>query len=370
MRTILTLLAACRPAPEPEPPEPLDLPADPAATGVPVGVRTEETEEGLSFEVWYPASDDAAGQPGEIVDFGRWIPAPVTDVLGPLELPEIPTIAVRDAPARRLAEPVPVVIFSHGFGGTRAQSVDLTSHLASRGYVVLATDHAGRSMPDLLPCLFSPPLEGCALAADDPAVADVLALAAWAEGSLGDSFLDGLADPDRLGLYGHSAGGGTTATVGNLDDRFAALLPMAGGGPVEVDTPTLRIAGTCDGIVPADGQAAAAGGPDETYAELVDAGHLAFSDLCTLDLGGLAERYLVDRPDVSPTFLAQLVALGTDGCPGSAPVPGLRDCGPEPLDPARAGAVLRGAETLFFDAALKGQGDGALDGRWPELVVR
>ena len=52
--------------------------------------------------------------------------------------------------------PYPVVFFSHGLGGARVQSINYTTHLASRGYVVLSADHVGRRMTDLLPCLLSP----------------------------------------------------------------------------------------------------------------------------------------------------------------------------------------------------------------------
>ena len=43
----------------------------------------------------------------------------------------------------------PVVLFSHGFAGTRLQSKFICSHLASHGYVVAAPDHAGNTFLDL-----------------------------------------------------------------------------------------------------------------------------------------------------------------------------------------------------------------------------
>jgi predicted dienelactone hydrolase len=43
----------------------------------------------------------------------------------------------------------PVILFSHGFAGTRMQSRFLCTHLASRGYVVAAPDHTGNTFLDL-----------------------------------------------------------------------------------------------------------------------------------------------------------------------------------------------------------------------------
>lgn len=44
---------------------------------------------------------------------------------------------------------MPVVVYSHGFAGTRLQSRFLCSHLASHGYLVAAPDHAGNTFMDL-----------------------------------------------------------------------------------------------------------------------------------------------------------------------------------------------------------------------------
>lgn len=361
---MIALLLACRE--EPAGPEPLELPADLAATGVPVGVRTVEVGR-YTVEVWYPAPESARGSPGEAVDFSGFVPADVVDALGPVDLPTIPTIAVRDAPVRDAGEPYPAVIFSHGFGGTRLQSVDLTTHLASRGYVVVATDHAGRSMPDLLPCLFSPPLDGCSLSFDDPAVDDVEALADWIEDP--PAWLAGRVDPSELALMGHSAGGGTTVTAGASHDRFRALIPMAGGDALSREVPTLRMAGSCDGIVPADGlhDAFLAGPPSERWVAVQGAGHLAFSDLCDLELGRIGEDLLAGRDDVNPILLDQLLALGTDGCPGSAPAPGLCEADAY-LGLAVSAEIVRWYTTAELDEVLYGSGSVPDDPPFAEVV--
>ena len=297
-----------------------------------------------------------------MVSFSSTIDPAVLDHLGPIDLPLLSTIAVRDAAPHR-GGPFPAVIFSHGFGGNRLQSVSLTTHLASQGFVVVATDHVGRSIAELVPCMFSPPLDGCALAFDDPAPPDIDALADWLEEP--PSWLD-VDVSGGLGLMGHSAGGSSTVTVGNTDARFVALAPMAGGDAVtRADVAVQRWAGSCDGIVPetssADAQAASVVGD---YLVLSDAGHLAFSDLCALDLGGLIDE-LTLRDDVSDIFLDQARQLAIDGCPGAAPVPGLCDAF-LPLDDSEP--LLEDGLSGFFGAALRGDEAVAIAGDGVVLV--
>jgi hypothetical protein len=141
-------------------------------------------------------------------------------------------------------------------------------------------------------------------------------------------------------------------TVGNTaEPPFTALLPMAGGDAGTSDTPTLRLSGTCDGIVPSSGSGAAheASTPADTWVEVVGAGHLAFSDLCTLDLGTVAEDVLLGRDDLNPVLVDSLVALGTDGCAGYTPT--VPDCG-APATPEDSAEALRGATSAFFEGAL------------------
>lgn len=324
----------------------MDLPEDPAAAGVPVGVQTIDLD-GAPVEIWYPAADSVVGDPGDGFDVTALVPASVTDVVGPIALPPLATTAARDAPVRR-AGPYPALLFSHGFGGFRGQSVDVTTHLASRGYVVLAMEHRGRSLPDLLPCLFSPPLDGCDLSAfaDDPGPADLGRLRGLVA-EIADTYR---IDVERLGVLGHSAGGASTGTFTQADVAVDAGLAMAMGPTVTRDVPFAVLAGACDATVPlADVQEGVADGTALTV--LDGAGHLAFSDLCELDLDVVAADVLGGRDDLNETFYAGLVALASDGCPGR-PVPEGVDCGVDTWgDLAAAQATVRAEATSFFDAA-------------------
>lgn len=335
--------------------EPLDLPADPGATGVPVGVRTL-LHAGVEVQLWYPAAGSAAGQPGESVALADQLPPAVTEALGEVSLPEIPSIAVRDAPQRNTGAPLPVVLFSHGFGGFAEQSVDLTTHLASRGYAVFAMDHAGRSIADLLPCIFSPPLEGCSLGGADPGPADLSALLDALE--LGLDGVDTAAlDLENISVVGHSAGGGTASALASQDLRIDAAVVMAAPPVLERQLPLLLLDGSCDAIVP-ETQVEPAFSALDFGARLrfVGAGHLAFSDLCTLDFGRLADEVLSPRDDVNTAILGQLIALGTDGCPGGTVA--VEECGTEFLELETSAPVVRASVTAFLDEALRGEGSG------------
>ena len=338
--------------------EPLALPDDPGADGAPVGVASVDVG-GRPVAIWYPAAESARGQPTETVDVKGLLSAEVQSALADVPVPSLPTRAVRDAPVRNTGEPLPVLLFSHGFGGMRYQSVDLTVHLASRGYVVVAPDHAGRSLGDLLPCIFSPPLPGCALGGADPGPDDMRALLDWLEQDGGP--VAGRVDLDRLGLFGHSAGGGTTSTLGEADPRFGALLVMAAPPAVQRDVPVLLMDGTCDTIIPEEDVLPSFGGlQDGVRVALVGAGHLAFSDLCALDMGTIADEHLAPRDDVNGAILGSLVQLATDGCPGGAP-PDRPECADGFLPLEVSAPVVRAAATAFFDAALAGSGPGVLD---------
>lgn len=367
---LLSLLLACQPDPAaevaPPTPEPIVLPDDPAERGAPVGVRTE-TWNDLTLEVWYPAPDSVAGEATEPVDFYAHIPGEVEARVGAFSFPAVDSGAVRDAPLRWPEAPYPVLVFSHGFGGVREQSVSLTTHLASRGYVVVATDHVGRRMEDLLPCVFSPPLDGCNLEmSDDPGVDDVQDLADWVEASAADGWLAGAIDPETLGLFGHSAGAGTTVTAGGEDDRWDALLPMAGAGGAGRDVPELMMGGTCDSFASdADMVEIAAGAPE--LVRVLGAGHLAFSDLCALDIGDLGNELFVGRDDVNNTMVSTLIQLGIDGCDGWPP-PESTGCG-EYLPLETSDPIVRHYATAFFDVALQGTGPGVQDGVYGEVEV-
>ncbi|MDF1562861.1 MAG: hypothetical protein P1V51_07445 [Deltaproteobacteria bacterium] len=367
---LLAFAAACGPKPEP-----LQLPDDPAETGVPVGVRTFSVGE-LVVEAWYPASDAVAGEPTEILSLAEWIPIAFTERVGEIDAPTLQTPAVRDAELRVPESPYPVVIFSHGLAAFRSQSIDLVTHLASRGYVVVATDHIGRSFPDLLPCVFDPAPDDCTLgtAFDDPAPPQVAEVVTWLEAANVEEkgFFEEALDLERLVLSGHSAGSSTTATVGQEDERFVALLQLAGARSITREVPVLAMGATCDTFVTdQDMREGIAGTATGNLVQIAGAGHLAFSDMCEMGLVELGQAHLEGRTDLNQFIYDILIELGSDGCPGHE-LPNMPqaclDSGYLPL--ATSDRIIRHYTTAFLDDVLFGRGPGAQAGVFPEAEMQ
>ncbi len=124
----------------------------------------------------------------------------------------------------------PVVLFSHGLGGSREGSVYLGKHWAARGYVAVFLQHPGSDAgvwQDEPPAKRMAALQGAANAKtfmqrvqDVPEVLDQLT-------SLGNTQghpLAGRVDMDKVGMSGHSFGAVTTQAVsGQRDFRGRTL---------------------------------------------------------------------------------------------------------------------------------------------------
>lgn len=101
----------------------------------------------------------------------------------------------------------PVVLFSHGFAGTRLQSRFLCSHLASHGYIVASPDHAGNTFLDLN--IF----KATDSAKDRPHDLRVVLDKLIEESRDPESALFGRLDGWRCAAVGHSFGGYTALAV-------------------------------------------------------------------------------------------------------------------------------------------------------------
>lgn len=151
--------------------------------------------------------------------------------------------------------PWPLVVFSHGLGGTGPAYTATLRAWASAGYVVVAPTYP----------LANPGTPGGPTPADIPAqVADVSALVDWAldAGAADEAPLAGLVDGDRVGIGGHSLGAFTSLGVGFnpccRDPRVAAVTAWAGGylpglgdggDPVADGPPLLVVHGDADATV-------------------------------------------------------------------------------------------------------------------------
>ncbi|MCB9705441.1 MAG: hypothetical protein H6711_26455 [Myxococcales bacterium] len=330
----------------------LPLPEDPAARGPwAVGAKTVVVADRRT-EIWYPARPGSeADLPTVSYDLRLQLPPAEQGKIPDEANPFQPCACYRDLPLDDAHGPYPVIVFIHGTAGFRTQSLTFMTHWASRGFVVVASDHDGITLADVLGGTIDADQAG-----DARRVLDALALA---EGEF--AFLGGHLDLPRIGMSGHSAGG---MAIQGLGDRAQVLIPMAAGG-VEAGAAllsTMVLGGMEDKIVAFGNQQS---GYDDSPAQkrlvgLQDAGHLAFSDLCVLgaDQGGILQIALDYGVEV-PQFL---VPLAQDGC---APENLAPETGFEIIKAASAAALH---ETLhcapWASAAIAGLAD-----RFPEIGV-
>jgi dienelactone hydrolase len=272
----------------------------------------------------------------------------------------------------------PVVLYSPGAGDPRDWNVSLVEDLASRGFVVVTVDHTGEApvqFPDghvvgngpLLAAWAQAFQDGTTLAfftklmdarmADTELVLDQLT-------SLPARLTDGM-DLNRIGMFGHSAGGFTTANMMYVDPQIKAGINMDGTLEYTVQPDGTNLSEVAlhglDRPFLLMGSSSAASGSDvhrepswaafwqhqrgwKADVTLNDSEHASFTDAEAL-LPQLAGR-------VPAATLA--AAVGT-------------------VDPHRAVAADRALVTSFFDRFLKGRDDHLLDGgasRYPITFVQ
>ncbi|MFJ3201457.1 alpha/beta hydrolase family protein [Streptomyces sp. NPDC086989] len=174
-------------------------------------------------------------------------------------LPRARTHAVYDAAAAGDGERFPVVLFSPGLGGVRAQNTAWAEELASHGYVVVGLDHPYDSAAVVLSDGRTVRTE---VSATGDAVEDERRAAAWTAVRAADlSFvrarlervdggaiagpLAGRLDTGRVAVAGHSIGGGAALQAARQDPGFAAVIDLDGyphdPGPQPFRQPVLAL---------------------------------------------------------------------------------------------------------------------------------
>ncbi len=197
-------------------------PADFTAEGAyAAGVRTISLGD-RNMEVWYPVDPAAvAGVDTEIFDQLSVFPESLKPLI-PAELQgEIDTGTYRDAAPFQGEELLPVVVYSHGFGGYRQVATNFTSHLAQWGYVVISIDHLERGIA----------AQASGTLGGGVADQDVLDVSNGLDALRADATLGALVDADQVVITGHSAGAGTAARAANTLDDIFAFVSLSGGAP-------------------------------------------------------------------------------------------------------------------------------------------
>jgi predicted dienelactone hydrolase len=331
---------------------------DPAEVGpYPVGVRTTTLvddfrldEDGqprtLPLEIWYPAKERARDGEGETIRLYDELPPDLQADLQPEDLGALPTIAVRDAPARADGDRYPLVVFSHGKGGIRNQSNFYTTHLASHGYVVVAPDHVGDTVVELLREVKSTgaiqadsTLEAIVFRPEDViAIFDLIA-------DVADDDIAAIIDEENVGVTGHSFGALTSFLVASRDFRVDAVVAQAPTSQEVIDlqsqtptaqltTPSLIQSATLDDTLPEETNAIPLYNTLPGHKGLLSlsrAGHFTYSDLCILDVEAISDAVDLDVSNVLD-----------DGC------------GQDALPTELAFPVINATAIGFFNAQLRG----------------
>ncbi|WP_326568867.1 hypothetical protein VSH64_45170 [Amycolatopsis rhabdoformis] len=280
------------------------------------------------------------------------------------------THSVKDAPTA--PGRFPVVLYSPGAGDARDWNVSLVEDLASRGYVVVTIDHTGDGpavqFPDGHVVGNGPLLAAWAQAFQDGttfAFFTKLMSARTADTSLVldrlptlPSRLTRAMDLHRIGMFGHSAGGFTTADMMAADPRIQAGINLDG---------TLEYTAQPDGTHLSD---VALHGLDRPFL-LVGSSSADGSDIhrepswasfWQHQRGWKADVTLVDSAHASFTdaeaLLPQLALPASTLAAAVGTVPS-----------ARAVAANRAVVGSFFDRFLKGRNDHLLDGAGPGYPI-
>ena len=185
--------------------------------------------------------------------------------------------ATANAPFDTAARPAPVVVFGHGFLQTVDRYQSTLAHLATQGFIVIASDSEGSLFPSHQN--FANDLSRCFTFVEQ-------------QNALASSFLFANADTARYGIAGHSMGGGSALLAASTDPRIDAVAtlaaaetnPSATAAIAAVSAPVVLIAGTQDTIVSAAAVTQPmfnAARPVKQYVRIDGAFHCGFEDVST-----------------------------------------------------------------------------------------
>ena len=201
----------------------------------------------LIVQVWYPSN-------GKGTNKFPWMdnPSERTDaIIEKFEIPKFIAKAIDrvDTDSYLNLEPIeeesfPIIIFSHGFEGFRTQNTTQIQELVSNGYIVFSLDHTYDAVLTIFPdgrkisaaqqycdgCeseefyeVFTPQI--------NTRIADMIFLINQIEkmksGAI-ESNLSNIMDVNKLGIFGHSFGGGTSLAVTIIDPRIKSCLSLDG----------------------------------------------------------------------------------------------------------------------------------------------
>ncbi len=255
LTVILLLLSTALPILLPVPKIP--KPSGPYAIGTAIYEMTDSSRKELysgkdesrrfMIQVWYPAEVKSTDVKAPWMTNAQIFAPAIANFI---KMPSyfLDHLALVDIPAYQNAQPAasdkpfPIILFSHGWKGFNAQNSGQALELASHGYVVVGVQHTYGAITTVFPDGTVAPNNPNALPAeDDDPNYEIIArklVNQWAgdmsfvldqlnspESEAGDFFQSHL-DFSRIGVYGHSTGGGAAIQFCGTDLRCKAVLGM------------------------------------------------------------------------------------------------------------------------------------------------
>ena len=323
---------------------------DPSVPGPwPVGVKTisvpVSTGGSITAEIWYPAKlGSETGKDKATYDLRDWLPT------GAVMIPDSANKLAecdcyRDLPLDTDHGPYPAVVHIHGLGSFRIASASAMTAWASRGVVVVAADHPGDMLTDYLVNVGLGSLQGCStsnVAGGDmkSEATDEINHLINTEGDF--AFLSGVLDTTRLGLSGHSQGGGTVAGMGDTPNVLLIMTqaPLSGGtiSPAGNVESMLQVTGMSDSVV---------GYSTNAYTNstmsikreigITGGGHIDVTDLCS---------------DTNADGQTAIEVANSYGVCGAAILSGLAQCGTDAAATAASPKIVDYATTAAVEETL------------------
>jgi predicted dienelactone hydrolase len=314
----------------------------------------------FQIQVWYPAEVSPADERAPwMANAEIFAPAIATYIHMPsffldhLALVKIP--AYKESRVAPTNEGLPIILFSHGWNGFNAQNTGQAIELASHGYAVVGVHHTYGAIITVFKDGTIAHNEPSALpnrAPEDEYEASARILVAQWAGDLAYAldFLEGLnstsngpfhtlLDLSRVGVYGHSTGGGAAVQFCGTDARCKALLGMDPFmRPVSLDVLE-------DGVEQPSFFMFSQAWADDVDSRNNELFHKfipsAAQSLGVISINGTTHYDFSDLPMLSPL----------------APRLGLKG----PINAKRVTAIINDYLLSFFDAALKGVPTGLLE---------
>lgn len=216
----------------------------------------------IRLQFWYPTVEDAKGETEKWIVDGKIVPRMLMEVYKAPKISldyitYIESNSIKEAPIHENIGKMPVVIISHGWTGFRNLHTDLAEMFASRGYLAISIDHSYGSVGLVYEDGETVKVDESALPnkeetkdfityantlvttyeEDSKTVLDLLE--EIEEGTVAENKIDGSAeeryilktmkhciDIEKIGIIGHSTGGGGAVQLATDDTRVKAVVGL------------------------------------------------------------------------------------------------------------------------------------------------